>query len=110
MPDPPPPEWITVIKELGLPTVIVLVLLIGIWKGSQWFWPKLLDLGQTFVAAQVEATKKSIELQEKSIDLHEQSLALHKENTQTNQVQVELLKKIVQADQQIFRPKRRKKP
>lgn len=116
MPDPPPPEWITWIKELGIPTVFAIVILIGIWKGSAWIGPQVIELFGKWVAAQIAHSEKSIELQTQSVRLQEEGLALHKENTRlhkenahTSAQQFQLLEKLVEVDAKIFASKRRRK-
>ena len=104
------------IKELGIPTVIVVVILIGLWRGSAWIGPKVLELAQKFVTAQVEASKESIKLQTQSVrlqqeglDLHKENTRLHKENSETMKSQFQLLEKLVEVDAKVFASKRRRK-
>jgi hypothetical protein len=93
--------------------------LIGLWRGSAWAGPKILDLFGKWVAAQIAHSEKSIELQTQSVRLQEEGLSLHKENThlhkensQTMKSQFELLDKLVEVDAKIFTAKHRrpKKP
>lgn len=114
--EPPPSDWINWIKELGLPTVIVVVILVGLWKGSAWIGPQLIELAQKFVAAQVEASKESIKLQTQSVrlqqdglELHKENSRLHKENSETMKSQFQLIEKLVEVDAKVFTSKRRRK-